>query len=91
MPEREGSPREAWLTASEVGRYAYCARAWWLQRVCGWAPRRRAALERGVRRHEEHVALARQASVAASWTRRWLVAALLLAAALVLSVVLSGR
>ncbi len=42
------------LSASEVGRYAYCARAWWLQRVCGLAPENRSALDHGVQRHEAH-------------------------------------
>lgn len=42
------------LTASEVGRYVFCARAWWLQRVQGYAPENLAALRRGVQRHEAH-------------------------------------
>ena len=42
------------LRASEVGRYAYCARAWWLQRVMGCQPRNLEALQRGTQRHAQH-------------------------------------
>lgn len=45
---------KASLTASEVGRYTYCARAWWLQRVLGYAPANEAALARGTQRHQAH-------------------------------------
>jgi CRISPR/Cas system-associated exonuclease Cas4 (RecB family) len=49
------------LTASEVGRYTYCARAWWLQRVLGYAPENEAALARGTQRHQLHGRLVRRA------------------------------
>ncbi len=42
------------ISASEIGRYAYCARAWWLHRALGYEPRNLAALERGTERHEAH-------------------------------------
>jgi hypothetical protein len=77
--------RQERLTASEVGRYTYCARAWWLQRVRGEAPRNRAALERGTRRHQDHVHLTRRANRAVWWVRYLALAAMILAACLALS------
>jgi hypothetical protein len=79
------------LTASEVGRYTYCARAWWLQRVKGWAPSNRAALIRDTRRHDEHIDLTRQANRARWWVRYLVLAVLLLAASLALSYLVLGR
>jgi hypothetical protein len=52
--ERPRDPHSTTLTASEVGRYVYCARAWWLQRVRGHAPENAGALQRGTQRHQEH-------------------------------------
>jgi len=72
------------ISASEIGRYAYCARAWWLQRVLGYIPHNTAALERGIHHHEAHgrAALAAQRYVIAA---RWLLlAALSIAITLVL-------
>lgn len=72
------------LTASEVGRYAYCARSWWLQRVAGEAPRNLQALETGRRRHEEHGRRVRAGALQGVWAQRLaLVAALLVVALLV--------
>lgn len=42
------------VRASEVGQYAYCARAWWLARVKGHRSTNVAALERGTARHRAH-------------------------------------
>jgi 3-mercaptopyruvate sulfurtransferase SseA len=42
------------LRASEVGQYAYCARAWWLARVKGHRSINVAALDRGSTRHRAH-------------------------------------
>jgi hypothetical protein len=73
------------IRASEVGRYVYCARAWWLQRVMGCAPENRAALERGERRHRAHGRLVVGSSRQATWARWLLILALaLLAAALLI-------
>lgn len=41
------------IRASEVGRYAYCARAWWLQTVQGVAPEP-TRLAAGVEAHARH-------------------------------------
>jgi len=63
----DGSPLEP-ISASELGRYSYCARAWWLERVLGISPRNVAALELGARRHAAHVKavlMARRAAVLA--------------------------
>ena len=45
---------EGTIRASDVGRYVYCARAWWLQRVMGNVPHNQAALDRGEARHKQH-------------------------------------
>lgn len=42
------------IRASEIGQYAYCARAWWLQRVQGYEPQDRRALEAGLALHRQH-------------------------------------
>jgi hypothetical protein len=58
------------ISASEIGRYAFCARAWWLHRALGYAPRNTAALERGTRGHEEHgrtVLIAQRQMVVIRW------------------------
>ena len=57
MNERE----ERLIRASEVGTYAYCARAWWLQTVRGLPSRNVRAMHAGRRRHERHGQLLRQA------------------------------
>ena len=40
------------IRASEIGAYAYCARAWWLGRVLGYRP---AKLERMAAGEEAHI------------------------------------
>jgi hypothetical protein len=55
-------PRGKHLTASEIGQYGYCARAWWLGTVEGNQPTNVEAIVSGVRAHERHgwqVSLAR--------------------------------
>jgi hypothetical protein len=42
------------IRASEIGQYAYCARAWWLARVKGQRSTNVVALERGSARHRSH-------------------------------------
>jgi hypothetical protein len=48
------SPSGKKVTASQVGQYAYCARAWWLGVVEGHAPADLEPLDRGARSHERH-------------------------------------
>ncbi len=77
------------IRASEVGEYAYCARAWWLGRVLGYRP---ANLERMAAGEEAHL---RHGQKVASYHRlqRWayaLLALALLAGALFLMLVLRG-
>jgi hypothetical protein len=85
MPERSPANGPLPITASEVGRYVYCARSWWLQRVVGLAPRNLAALERGQQGHESHGrAVAGEQRMSA--VVRWL---LLIAVALILVLALS--
>ncbi|NLG50043.1 MAG: hypothetical protein GX552_08040 [Chloroflexi bacterium] len=64
------------LNASEIGRYAYCARAWWLQRVKGHAPDNIQALTRGTARHEQHGRLVASAHRRIAWARALLLVAL---------------
>ena len=42
------------IRASEIGQYAYCARAWWLARVKGHRSTNVAAMERGTAQHRAH-------------------------------------
>jgi len=42
------------VRASEIGAYAYCARAWWLGHVQGVPPSETARLEAGTRFHRQH-------------------------------------
>jgi 3-mercaptopyruvate sulfurtransferase SseA len=42
------------IRASEIGQYAFCARAWWLARVKGHPSTNVAALKRGSERHRAH-------------------------------------
>jgi CRISPR/Cas system-associated exonuclease Cas4 (RecB family) len=82
MPERRrGAPRS--LSASDVGRYAYCARAWWLERVGGVTPSNRAALEAGERLHHAHGRLVSAAQRQGRFAQLllWLAAALAVALA----------
>jgi hypothetical protein len=67
-----------------VGRYGYCARAWWLERVGGATPTNRAAQRRGERRHQAHGRLvsAAQRQGRAVHVLLWLAAGLALALAI---------
>lgn len=64
------------LNASEIGRYVYCARAWWLQRVMGYAPDNIQALTRGTARHEQHGQMVASAHRRIAWARALLLVAL---------------
>ena len=81
------SRRGQTLTASEVGRYVYCARAWWLQRVAGHAPENVAALEAGLRRHGAHGADGRASARLSVWAWRWALVAVVLVMALLVTLI----
>jgi hypothetical protein len=85
MSRDRGAPRQPTLSASEVGRYVYCARAWWLQRVQGLAPENAAALDRGTQRHTVHGRAVATVGRQTAWVRWLLILALALALALILS------
>ena len=56
-PTSEHVPRDGHdVTASELGTYAFCAKAWHLERVLGARPSSEAARLRteGVQHHEQH-------------------------------------
>jgi len=42
------------ISASEVGQFTFCRRAWWLARVGGRLPTNLEALARGETRHRQH-------------------------------------
>ena len=42
------------IRVSEIGQYAFCARAWWLGRVKGYRSTNVAAMQRGEARHRRH-------------------------------------
>jgi 3-mercaptopyruvate sulfurtransferase SseA len=42
------------IRASEIGQYAFCARAWWYSRVKGHVPENVVELEQGVMQHRRH-------------------------------------
>lgn len=74
-------PSEAqarYLKASEVGQYAYCARAWWLGSVLGLPSARQNDLAAGVAAHRAHGRRVRRAGrlTAAAWLLLALAAAL---------------
>ncbi len=46
--------KEPLIRASEIGQYLYCARSWWLGRVCGYKPSNVAELLGGRTRHAAH-------------------------------------
>ena len=48
------SPRSRRVTASQVGQYTYCARAWWLAVIEKREPMDQALLDAGTRAHERH-------------------------------------
>ena len=59
------APRARRVTASQVGQYAFCARAWWLGSIENREPVYLDRLEDGQSAHERHgwsVALARASS-----------------------------
>ena len=71
------------IRASELGQYAYCARAWWLGRVLGYRPANLERLAIGEAAHVRHG----QKVVSSRRLQRWayvLLALALLAGALFL-------
>lgn len=60
--ERSPTP-SPYLTASQVGEYVFCHRAWWLHHVRGHAPADSARLSRGRSAHATHGALVRWARI----------------------------
>jgi hypothetical protein len=73
------------IRASEMGRYVYCARAWWIEHVLGLAPQNLAALARGAQRHDAHG----RAVSASLWQARIARGLLALAALCALGLVIS--
>ncbi len=46
--------RDEIIRASEVGQYAYCARAWWLGQVMGYRSTNVPAMLQGTEQHRAH-------------------------------------
>jgi 3-mercaptopyruvate sulfurtransferase SseA len=42
------------IRASEIGQYAFCARAWWLERALGYRSANVAAMQQGMAGHRRH-------------------------------------
>ena len=91
-PHSRASRDDAEVTASEVASYAFCAKAWHLERARGRAPSERAVARRakGATRHEAHgakvLAARRSGTRLVAWTVLLLAVAVILAlVALVLS------
>ena len=42
------------IRASEIGQYAYCARAWWLGRVLGYRSHNVEEMTAGAEEHDSH-------------------------------------
>ncbi|MCS6844808.1 MAG: hypothetical protein NZ528_10905 [Caldilineales bacterium] len=61
------------IRASEVGEYAYCARAWWLRRVQGVPSTNVEALQAGRQAHSRHGRRVAAAQRQQRWA--WLLAA----------------
>jgi len=77
------------IRASELGEYAYCARAWWLGRVLGFRPANLESMAAGEEVHVRHG----QKVVSYHHLRRWactLLALALLAGVLFLVLTLRG-
>ena len=68
--------RDDIVRASEIGSYAYCARAWWLRRVKGYQPANLQDIERGNAVHLTH---GRSVARSSRW-QRWAYFILILAA-----------
>ncbi len=42
------------IRASDIAQYAYCARSWWLGRICKFPPENLGQLAQGSERHFSH-------------------------------------
>jgi CRISPR/Cas system-associated exonuclease Cas4 (RecB family) len=70
---------EQWVSASEVGEYLYCQRAWWLRNVVDVETVETPAQQAGLDYHEQHAQ-----RVATGRLQRWLAyACVIIAVALV--------
>lgn len=80
---------QPWVTASELGEWAYCERAWWYgrQRV---ASANRAALDRGTAGHDAVAHAAHAAATRRRIARLVLLLALLLAVLAVVAFLVGG-
>jgi len=86
QPRRAGPDRDRVIRASEIGRYVYCARAWWLGSVIGLPSDHRREMADGESAHVRH-----GRRVRTSLGLRRLARAVLLLAAMVGIVWLAGR
>jgi hypothetical protein len=51
---KTGEPSKRIIRASEIGRYVYCARAWWLGSVQGFASAHQQEMAAGETAHLRH-------------------------------------
>jgi hypothetical protein len=52
--DRREDGQDIVIRASELGQYAFCARAWWLGQVLGYRSTNLAAMRQGDVEHEAH-------------------------------------
>ena len=82
--------KDGWLSASEIGNWAYCHRAWWLRYVRGETPANEEAFRRGLVGHVRHATLVRRGERYQQAARVVLFIALLLLLILVWSMARGG-
>lgn len=63
MAGRRSPSEPPYVTASQVGEYLFCHRAWWLHHIRGQAPAYPERLAHGRRAHAGHGSLVRGAVV----------------------------
>jgi CRISPR/Cas system-associated exonuclease Cas4 (RecB family) len=78
------------ISASEIGQYAYCRRAWWLARVEGHAPEDAEALAFGQDVHRRHGRAMRAAAIGQRLAYALLAAGLLAASLLMIASLLGA-
>ncbi len=75
---KKPSANKPLVSASDIGAWAFCQRAWWLARVQGAEHRNPAVLQRGDAMHADHG----RTALRATWLRRAAIALIIVAGVL---------